>query len=263
MATQKPISTISYNTEAFLKEHLDDWVKAHIIQAYHYIVHIGEDGDKDHIHLRIEPNRKLDPMDLTEKLKEFDPQHPTKPLGIRPWRPSKEEDWFLYAVHDADYLALRYGGAEKGEKLPYDWSDIKASDCYDVHTAFVRAKASMKHTTPSLAKRLRYGEDPLDLITEGENVFTINAVMRALTANDYQRAIQELAFAEQRIERLLSAIDNFGLVVVTDDNGDIHLEVIKTHTESLEKAPQSPEEPTWCGATRGEWQELYESATTS
>lgn len=73
MATQRPISTISYNTEAFLKEKLDTWFEAHIIQAYQYIKHKGEDGDKDHIHLRIEPNRRLDPMELVDALKEHIP----------------------------------------------------------------------------------------------------------------------------------------------------------------------------------------------
>ena len=118
MATQKPISTISYNSEAFLKEKLNEWYKDHIIQAYQYICHKGEDGDKDHIHLRIEPNKRVDPMALTEQLKEFEIGK-IKPLGIRPWRASKEEDWFLYAVHDKDYLKLKYGGFQKFEKLPY------------------------------------------------------------------------------------------------------------------------------------------------
>ncbi len=70
MATSRPISTISYNTEQFLKETLDNWIKQHIIMNYMYICHKGEDGDKDHIHVFIEPNKKLDPMDLMEKLKE-------------------------------------------------------------------------------------------------------------------------------------------------------------------------------------------------
>ena len=103
MATQKPISTISYNTEPFLKEKLDTWYQAHIIQAYQYICHKGEDGDKDHIHVRIEPNKKLDPMDLIEQLREYQIGK-DKPLGCRPFRPSKEEDWILYAVHDEEYL---------------------------------------------------------------------------------------------------------------------------------------------------------------
>ena len=120
MATQKPISTISYNSEEFLKEKLEIWYKAHIIQAYQYIKHKGEDGDKDHIHLRIEPNKKLDPMTLVEDLREF-VVGSDKPLGVRPFRPSKEEDWILYAVHEKKYLDHKSGGGEKGEKLPSSW----------------------------------------------------------------------------------------------------------------------------------------------
>ena len=165
MATQNPISTISYNTEKFLVEKLEAWKKAHIIQAYMYIMHKGEDGDKDHIHLRIEPNRRIDPMDLSEELKEYKPGM-KKPLGCRPFRPSKEEDWFLYVVHDPEYLKLKYGGGEKGEKIPYSWDQIKAPEEYNTEIAFIRAKASMKHSTVNLATRLRNGENALNLAFE-------------------------------------------------------------------------------------------------
>ena len=147
MATQKPISTISYNTEAFLKEKLDTWYQAHIIQAYMYICHKGEDGDKDHIHVRIEPNKRIDPMDLKEGLNEYQIGH-DKPLTCRPFRPSVEEDWVLYAVHDEKYLKLKYG-SDKGEKIPYQWSDIKASEGYDVEVAYLRAKSKQEHTSTS------------------------------------------------------------------------------------------------------------------
>lgn len=116
MATQRPISTISYNSESFLIEKLQRLFDAHVIQAWQYICHKGEDCDKDHIHLRIEPNKRIDPMELTEMFKEYE-KGKDKPLGVRPWRQSKEEDWFLYAVHDSDYLSLKYGGGERGEKF--------------------------------------------------------------------------------------------------------------------------------------------------
>ena len=149
MATQKPISTISYNSEPFLKEVLDSLFKAHIIQAYMYIKHKGEDGDKDHIHLRLEPNKKLDPMDIQTQLREFTPDNDL-PLCCRPFRPSKEEDWFLYVVHDPIYLKLKYGGGEKGEKLPYRWQDIVVSPFYDCEIAFIRSKAFLEHTSVNI-----------------------------------------------------------------------------------------------------------------
>lgn len=223
MATQKPISTISYNTEAFLKEKLDSWVSAHIIQCYQYICHKGEDGDKDHIHLRIEPNKKLDPMQLTEELKEYQ-MGKEKPLGVRPWRPSSEADWCLYVVHDAEYLALKYGGGEKGEKLPYEWNQIVASDGYDVEIMFIRAKASLKHSTVNMATRIQQGEKPLSMIMQGENPYVVNAIMRAAMRNDYERLQDELLQVNQEANYwhsmyfdLLTACSEFGIDVSEAD----------------------------------------------
>lgn len=214
MATQKPISTISYNSEAFLREKLEGWKEAHIIQSYQYICHKGEDGDKDHIHLRIEPNKKLDPMELTEQLKEYDPKHPCKPLCVRPWRASKEEDWCLYAVHDEPYLKLKYGGAEKGEKIPYDWQDIKAPEEYDVEVMYIRAKQSLKHTSSSLALQLQSGKKAVDLIGQGENPFIINALNRALAETDYQRLLAQYSDLERQLSEAKAAYDGLETLIL-------------------------------------------------
>ena len=134
MATQLPISSISYTSEKFLVEVLDDLYAQHTIQAYQYICHKGEDGDKDHIHFRIEPNRRVDPMNIRDLLREPDPMHPGKPFTVRPFRFSKaEEDWFLYVLHDPEYMKIKYGDfLEPGEKMPYKVSDLRASEGYDI-----------------------------------------------------------------------------------------------------------------------------------
>ena len=190
MATQKPLSTISYNTEEFLQEKLNDWIDGHIIQSFMYIKHKGEDGDKDHIHLRIEPNRRVDPMDLQAALREYDGIN-VKPLGCRPFRPSKEEDWILYAVHDKEYLRLKYKGGEKGEKLPYTWENIKTDEYYDMEIAFIRAKSYLEHSSVNIATRIQSGDSPINMIMQGENVHTVNAIMKALSITDYQRITEE------------------------------------------------------------------------
>lgn len=222
MATQKPIATISYNSEAFLREKLEGWLKAHIIQSYQYIWHKGEDGDKDHIHLRIEPNKKLDPMDLQEALREYVIDN-DKPLGVRPFRPSKEEDWFLYAVHDKEYLSIKYAN-DKGEKLPYSWQDIKAPEDYDTEIAFIRAKSSMAHSASNMASRLQAGEDPLSLVFQGENVYTVNAIMRALAVNDYQRIQAENENLKKMIADISKALSDVGLRWLRDEDGTIRIE---------------------------------------
>lgn len=222
MATQKPISTISYNSESFLREKLNTWLDAHIIQAYMYICHKGEDGDKDHIHLRIEPNKKLDPMDLQDELREYVLGNP-KPLGVRPFRPSKEEDWYLYVVHDEQYLKLKYGGGDKGEKLPYDWREIKVPDNYDLEIAFTRAKAYLAHTAPNMATRLMNGEKSLNLILQGENPYTVNAVMRAVVGNDYEKLKQEYSKLEMRLYSLVAAVEDIGYSIEYDENYNVRL----------------------------------------
>lgn len=221
MATQKPISTISYNSESFLREKLESWYDAHIIQAYQYIVHLGEDGDKDHIHVRIEPNKKLDPMELTSQLQEYR-FGDSKPLGVRPWRPSKEEDWFLYAVHDEDYLKLKYS-SDKGEKLPYDWHDIRVSPLYDLETAFVRAKASQLHSTSNMLTRLQRGESPVSLIQQGENAYLTNALMKVLSDTDYSRLQREFASLEDLYFKLVQAVTDAGFSVEHTSDGSVFL----------------------------------------
>lgn len=227
MATQKPISTISYNSESFLIEKLQILYDAHIIQAWQYIVHKGEDGDKDHIHLRIEPNKRIDPMDLTDKFKEFE-KVKDKPLGVRPWRNSKEEDWYLYSVHDSDYLSLKYGGGDRGEKLPYDWKDIKTSPDYDLETAWIRAKAAQKHSTVNIATSIQNGQKPVDLLMQGENPYTLLNVMRLLSGDDYSRLAsdyKELYIQYQNLmdkfDSLVDALNRDGLIVSFDDNGKV------------------------------------------
>lgn len=218
MATQKPISTISYNSEAFLVEKLKNLYDAHIIQAWQFITHKGEDGDKDHIHLRIEPNKRIDPMELTEMFKEYE-KGKDKPLGVRPWRQSKEEDWFLYAVHDSDYLSLKYVGGERGEKLPYDWKDINISPDYDLETAWIRAKAAQKHSTVNIASQIQNGQNPVDLVFQGENPYTVMSILRLISGTDYSRLAAEYKKLYDDHQSLIDAINRDGLIVSRDENG--------------------------------------------
>ena len=146
-----------------------------------------------------------------------------KPLGCRPFRPSKEEDWILYAVHDEQYLKLKYGGGEKGEKIPYKWQDIKVPEYYDIEIAFIRAKSYLEHTSVNMATRLQNGDNPLNLILQGENVYTVNALMRALSVTDYQRVTNELARVSEQLNMLTQAVEDYGLVIECDENGNLIL----------------------------------------
>lgn len=217
--TSKPMSTISYNTESFLKEKLDDWVKHHILQSYMYICHKGEDGDKDHIHLRVVPNKSLDFMNLTESLREFDPTNP-RPLGVRDWKASKEEDWILYVVHQPLYLQMKYP-KDKGEKIPYKWENIVAPDTVDVEVGFIRAMAALEHMAPSIANRLMSGETPYQMISKGENVFMINALVNSMSHHEYNELIEQIRRKDKLIGQFSLFVHSLGYVWEEDDNGQI------------------------------------------
>lgn len=116
MATSKPISTISYNTTDFLVQRLQSLVSSEIIQSWFFICHRGEKKNdevvgKDHIHLLIIPNKRVDLVKLGKEFIEIDTSNPDKPLKCMPFRNSGLDDWFLYALHNEDYLAQK--GMEK------------------------------------------------------------------------------------------------------------------------------------------------------
>lgn len=109
MITTKSQTTISFNTEEYLKTKLNELVKNEKIIFYCYIRHLGEeDTKKNHIHLFIEPNGKLDTLQLREYFQELDLDNLTKPpLGCLPFQKTDNKyfgDWYLYVLHDIDYL---------------------------------------------------------------------------------------------------------------------------------------------------------------
>lgn len=125
--TTKPISTISFNTEAFLKERLNDLVKSKKISFYSFVKHKPEDdegGKKEHFHVYLEPSKIVQTDDLREFLKEFDPLKPDKPKGCLKFNTSKFDHWYMYALHDKRYLA------SKGEsrRFHYIKDDFISSD---------------------------------------------------------------------------------------------------------------------------------------
>lgn len=117
MRTTKPISTISFNTESYLKGILDELVKAKKISTYHYIEHLPEEDEKkSHFHVWMLPSKMLQTDDVRDAFKEFDPSDPAHPLWVLPFESSNFDNWYLYSIHDAAYLA------SKGQSRKYHYS---------------------------------------------------------------------------------------------------------------------------------------------
>lgn len=127
MKTSKPISTISYNTENFLKTKIEYWKSLGIIEFGMWIKHEAEqDEKKAHYHVFLKPAKLIQTMDLELDSCELDPLNPEKPLKMVSFRVSKESDWLLYSLHDTNYLQEK--GLER--EFSYDLSDIQ-STCDD------------------------------------------------------------------------------------------------------------------------------------
>lgn len=125
MNTRKPISTISYNTAEFLANKISEWKKKGLIEFAMWIFHEADKDDaKEHFHVYIMPAKQIQTMDLEFDSQEIDPVNPKKPLKMITFRPSKEEDWTLYGIHDPVYLM------EKGltRNTFYKFEDIMSTD---------------------------------------------------------------------------------------------------------------------------------------
>jgi len=190
--TSRPLSTISYNTEPFLIEKLEQWQTAHLISEYQYILHKGEDGDKDHIHLRVVPNKSLDPMYLADALVEF-VKGEELPRRCKPWRNSDEYNWLLYVLHNKDFLRVCKNGGDKGEKLPYQFEDIKASFGYDVENVFRAAMAKLvKGSVAGISEDIKQGKNPVDIAANLNNPYVVASVAR-LASTDKAVMQQDIA----------------------------------------------------------------------
>lgn len=104
--TSKSISTISYNSVQYLQNVLADLIANERITFYAFVLHTGEEGDKDHIHLFIEPNGSIDVSNLR---KLFDEPHADGTVDhCMPFVTSDYSNWYLYSRHDEDYLFSKH-----------------------------------------------------------------------------------------------------------------------------------------------------------
>lgn len=129
MKTKRTISNISYNTPDYFEKVVNDLASRHIIEWCYWVNHEPDvDELKPHIHFVLKPSASLDTFDLRHAFMQFDPNNPQLPLTCTMmWRFTSEahmDDWLLYAVHDAAYLA------SKGQKRNkhYTFDDLKSTD---------------------------------------------------------------------------------------------------------------------------------------
>ena len=113
MKTSKPIATISYNSENFLREKIYEWKRCGFIEYGMWILHQPDvDGDKPHYHVYLQPAKLIQTEELILRSKELDPnwkplesyvdekekeRHEKKQfLGMTVFKSSETSNWILY-----------------------------------------------------------------------------------------------------------------------------------------------------------------------
>lgn len=127
MQTTRIISNISYNTPEHFCKTVYDLLNRHVIDWCYWIFHKADKDElKDHIHFVLKPSSRVDTASLRDAFNELDPSCPSKPLTCTMrWNfTSSMDDWLLYAVHDAGYLA------SKGQvrNYHYEYDDLCTTD---------------------------------------------------------------------------------------------------------------------------------------
>ncbi len=108
MRTRKPISNVGYLNDDYLIAKLDEAIKDGKISFWCFIRHFGdEDLKKDHVHVYVIPTGTIDTVSFSSNFIEFEPGNPL-PLRLLQWQPSKWDDWWLYILHDPDYLEMKH-----------------------------------------------------------------------------------------------------------------------------------------------------------
>lgn len=136
--TQKPVSTISYNTEAYLIDLLNKLKSGRIINYALCIKHQGEEDinyetgeiekDKEHWHIYLDLAKRIELLDLKKEFNEIDINN-SKPLGCMNFQPSKVGHWLGYAIHQVNYL-INYSPNDM-DKITYSLKDIKTIGLID------------------------------------------------------------------------------------------------------------------------------------
>lgn len=195
MKTIKTISNISYNSNEYFEDRINNLVDRGIIDWCYWIEHQPDtDETKRHIHFVLKPSSRLDTKDLRDFFNEYD-EKSNKPLTCTSkwFMTNSLDDWLLYAVHDVGYLASK--GQSRNmhylfdnlkstdeDALRYDWNNIN-------RTKYERLRflADAVDTGVPFAVLVQNGIIPIALRSAYE--FQYNALMRLAYDDECGRGI--------------------------------------------------------------------------
>lgn len=166
MKTSKPFSTISYNSADFLTVKLNDLVNRRKLAFWAYVEHLPEEDEKKaHKHLYIVPNGQINTDEvLLDILVEYDTAHPEKPLGCVGVKSSKFYDWYMYSIHDVDYLSSK----GQSRKYHYRREEVACSDTDYLNEEIHQMDMSKLSKVKALNEAVRNGVPFEELLMRGQ-----------------------------------------------------------------------------------------------
>lgn len=162
MLTRTLFSAISYNSDAFLMRKLDELVDDRVLSFWCFINHKAEaDELKDHKHVLMMPCGQQETVSICRELEEYvEGDLPLKTLGVKH---SQFADWYMYALHDRDYLLSK--GKEK--KYHYLRDDFICSD-YDLFSEYINTSDFTKwKKIAEFRDAVRHGVPFVSLVQNG------------------------------------------------------------------------------------------------
>lgn len=234
--TAKPISTISYNTEGFLKRKLDAMLEAHILTDYRYIHHKGENGDKDHFHVLLYPNKRIDTGVLRDEFNEVTAEADAKPLGCLPFRTSATDHWLMYVLHDPYYLIAHHSDDDGDGKIEYQIDQIETPFKEQLARDYKRALPLRKTENQEIVERIIRGDSVTKILTETTSNPTKIATIKNLLVNEMDIHQRQRLEAENDAIRKLAI--ELGKVTVIQElpqtKADRKLGIQKEYAEQYE-----------------------------
>lgn len=166
LPTTKPIATISYNTKEFLVDKLSIMRSKHRILSWFMIKHNPDQDDKkEHWHVRIVPNGKIDLADLFDEFIEYVPGEDLPRRTINWVNSSCEPEAILYFLHHEKYL--RYKKMERN--IHYIFDDFICSDRLDLEYRYFCALEWLRNAVEDqeCEERIKAGESIKQLAMDG------------------------------------------------------------------------------------------------
>ena len=95
---------------------------------------------------------------LLDILVEYDPTHPEKPLGCVGVKSSKFYDWYMYSIHDVDYLSSK----GQSRKYHYRREEVACSDTdylnEEIHQMDMSKLSKVKALNEAIRKNVPFEE---------------------------------------------------------------------------------------------------------